>query len=241
MDPLEISGAVIGIVGVWLMIRQRVSAWPVGLVQVVLYAWIFFQARVYSSALLQGVFFVILLYGWWLWWRGARDGGPAEAKVDTDGGASADADSGAPAHAGAATGPERSADGRSVDPTRRAASTATAGALPVTRLGTAAWVGAVSAGGAVTAGWGAFLARSSDAVLPYWDAGILGFSLVAQWLQARKKRENWLFWMGVNAAAMALYFSQGLRVTAALYAVFLGLAVMGWRAWRGPNRTEGGR
>jgi len=53
MDPLEISGAVIGIVGVWLMIRQRVSAWPVGLVQVVLYGWIFFQARVYSSALLQ--------------------------------------------------------------------------------------------------------------------------------------------------------------------------------------------
>ena len=182
MDPLEISGAVIGIVGVWLMIRQRVSAWPVGLVQVVLYAWIFFQARVYSSALLQGVFFVILLYGWWLWWRGARDGGLAGTKVDTDGGA----------------GAECSADGRSVDPTRRAASTATAGALPVTRLGAAAWVGAVSAGAAVTAGWGAFLARSSDAVLPYWDAGILGFSLVAQWLQARKKRENWLFWMGVN-------------------------------------------
>lgn len=56
MDPLEISGAVIGIVGVGLMIRQRVSAWPVGLVQVVLYAWIFFQARVYSSALLQESF-----------------------------------------------------------------------------------------------------------------------------------------------------------------------------------------
>ena len=199
MDPLEISGAVIGIVGVWLMIRQRVSAWPVGLVQVVLYGWIFFQARVYSSALLQGVFFVILLYGWWLWWRGARTGKPVEARTD------------APRE------------------------------LPVTRLGTTAWLAAIMAGATVTAGWGAFLSRSSDAVVPYWDAGVLGFSLVAQWLQARKKRENWLFWIGVNAVAMVLYFSQGLRVTAALYGVFLALAVVGWRAWGGSAEAESGR
>lgn len=61
---------------------------------------------------------MILLYGWWLWWRGARDGGPAEAKVHTDGGASADADSGALAHAGAAAGAERSAEEDRLTPLR---------------------------------------------------------------------------------------------------------------------------
>jgi len=235
MDPLEISGAVIGIVGVWLMIRQRVAAWPVGLVQVVLYAWIFFQARVYSSALLQGVFFVVLLYGWWLWWRGAR----ARTTGDIVGGTAAEADSGA--RVCAATDTDCKTDGGRSVSSPVAASRAAVGELPVTRLRAGAWLGAMAAGIAVTVGWGAFLARSSDAVLPYWDAGIFGFSLVAQWLQARKKRENWLFWMGVNASAMGLYFSQGLQVTAALYAVFLGLAVMGWRAWRGPHGSEGRR
>ncbi len=199
MDPLELSGAVMGVIGVWLMIRQRVAAWPVGLVQVVLYAWIFFQARIYSSALLQGVFFVILLYGWWHWWRGARTGGAEStaARVSSESGATSDG----------------------------------AGELPVTRLGAVGWFAAVAVGTVVTVAWGLFLERTTDAVMPFWDAGVLGFSLVAQVLQARKKRENWLFWSGVNAVALGLYFSQGLRVTAALYAVFLGLAVVGWRAW----------
>lgn len=226
MDPLELSGAVIGVIGVWLMIRQRVAAWPVGLVQVVLYAWIFFQARIYSSALLQGVFFVILLYGWWHWWRGARTGGgesaavPASLESRAASSAGADANSSADATAGARAAADR------------------VGELPVTRLGAAGWFAAVAVGAIVTVAWGMFLGRTTDAVMPFWDAGVLGFSLVAQWLQARKKRENWLFWSGVNAVAVGLYFSQGLRVTAALYAVFLGLAVVGWRAWGESPDTE---
>ena len=108
----------------------------------------------------------------------------------------------------------------------------------MTRLGAAGWIAAVAVGAIVTVAWGMFLGRTTDAVMPFWDAGVLGFSLVAQWLQARKKRENWLFWSGVNAVAVGLYFSQGLRVTAALYAVFLGLAVVGWRAWGKSPDTE---
>lgn len=226
MDPLELSGAVMGVVGVWLMIRQRVAAWPVGLVQVVLYAWIFFQARIYSSALLQGVFFVILLYGWWHWWRGARTSGGESAAVKASAESRADPSLGAGATSSTEATP------------RAAAAAAGAGELPVTRLGAAGWLGAMAAGALVTVAWGLFLGRTTDAVMPFWDAGVLGFSLVAQWLQARKKRENWLFWSGVNAVALGLYFSQGLRVTAALYAVFLGLAVVGWRAWGEPPATE---
>jgi nicotinamide mononucleotide transporter len=226
MDPLELSGAVIGVVGVWLMIRQRVAAWPVGMIQVALYAWIFFQARVYSSALLQGVFFAILLYGWWHWRRGSRTGlaAPAAARTSAGMGGSASAE----ANGGASAEPN--APARAVADGNRE--------LRVTRLGAAGWLAAVAVGTLVTVAWGMFLGRTTDAVLPFWDAGVLGFSLVAQWLQARKKRENWLFWSGVNAVALGLYFSQGLRVTAVLYAVFLGLAVFGWRAWGDSGAQE---
>ena len=71
MSSFEIIGTALGVVGVWLMIRQNVWGWPVGLVQVSVSAWVFFGAKLYSDVILQGCFFAIQAYGWWHWWRGA--------------------------------------------------------------------------------------------------------------------------------------------------------------------------
>ncbi len=71
----EVAGFVLGAVGVVLMIRQHLLAWPVGLVQVAIYTWIFYGAKLYSDAILQVIFFVLLVYGWVQWRRGVRDGG----------------------------------------------------------------------------------------------------------------------------------------------------------------------
>jgi nicotinamide mononucleotide transporter len=46
--------------------------WPVGLVSVLLYGWIFLGARLYSDMLLQGIYAVLQAYGWWNWRRAAR-------------------------------------------------------------------------------------------------------------------------------------------------------------------------
>ncbi|HRG55459.1 MAG TPA: nicotinamide riboside transporter PnuC [Lacunisphaera sp.] len=70
MSIWEIIGTVLGVIGVWLMIRQSIIGWPVGLVQVAVYAWVFFDARLYSDAILQIAFFLIQAYGWWHWWHG---------------------------------------------------------------------------------------------------------------------------------------------------------------------------
>src|SRR5258708_39396948 len=74
MSVWEIIGTVLGVIGVWLMIRQNIWGWPVGLVQVAVYAWVFFDARLYSDAILQVAFFLIQAYGWWHWWRGRTPG-----------------------------------------------------------------------------------------------------------------------------------------------------------------------
>jgi nicotinamide mononucleotide transporter len=52
------------------MIRQNIWAWPAGLVQVAVSGWIFYGAKLYSDAILQGFFFAIQVYGWWHWLRG---------------------------------------------------------------------------------------------------------------------------------------------------------------------------
>ena len=55
--------------------------------------------------------------------------------------------------------------------------------------------------GAVPAGTTVLL-RTTDAALPHWDAFILVFSVISQWLQARKRLENWAGWMMVNVVAV---------------------------------------
>lgn len=181
MSTWEIIGTILGIIGVVLMIRQNVWGWPVGLVQVAVYAWVFFGAKLYSDAILQIFFFGIQAYGWWHWLRGTED-----------------------RHA----------------------------PLPVTRLRAAAVLGWIAAGAVATAVWGEFMHRTTDAALPHWDAFILMFSLISQWLQARKQLENWIGWMIVNVIAVGVYWVKDLRLTAGLYGIFFVLAVIGYGQWR---------
>jgi nicotinamide mononucleotide transporter len=113
-------------------------------------------------------------------------------------------------------------------------------ALPVTRLNrrtVALWMGAGAVG---TAAWGELMRRTTDAALPHWDAFVLIFSLIAQWLQAQKRIENWAAWMVVNVVAVGVYWAKDLRLYAALYAVFFVLAVAGHRAWRRTLREAAG-
>ena len=82
----------------------------------------------------------------------------------------------------------------------------------------------------VVLGW--LLARFTDNPLPYGDALPTAGSVVATWLLAQRYLENWAAWAAVNAVSVALFAHQGLWPTVALYAVFCGLSVWGWRQWR---------
>jgi nicotinamide mononucleotide transporter len=72
----------------------------------------------------------------------------------------------------------------------------------------------------------------------FWDALTTSISLVSQWLLNRKRVESWFGWILVDAIYIPLYLSKQLYLTAALYAVFLVMATMGLRAWRGSMAAE---
>lgn len=63
----EVVGVAFGIAGVWLTIRQNVWCWPVGLVNVSAFAFVFFRARLYGSAALQLIYVALSVYGWYKW------------------------------------------------------------------------------------------------------------------------------------------------------------------------------
>jgi nicotinamide mononucleotide transporter len=81
--------------------------------------------------------------------------------------------------------------------------------------------------------------RTND-VLPFVDAAVTVFSLVAQWMATRKWLENWLLWMVLNVSNIAICLSQGLYPMSGLYAFFLVLAVFGFREWSRSLRARGG-
>jgi len=191
MSPLEIIGTVLGIIGVWLMIRQNVWTWPVGLVQVAVSAWVFYDSKLYSDVILQAFYFAIQAYGWWHWLRGATVSGVAADEVK-------------PVH----------------------------GALPITRLSGRAIGAWVLTGAVGTAAWGEIMRRTTDAALPHWDAFILVFALISQWLQARKRLENWTGWMVVNLFSIGVYWAKDLRLYAGLAVVFFAMAIGGHLAWK---------
>ncbi|MFK3775242.1 nicotinamide riboside transporter PnuC [Pseudomonas sp. NPDC089406] len=72
MSGLELFAAALGVIAVWLTVRQNPWCWPIGLVMVVLYSWIFYEVKLYSDMLLQLVYAVLQLYGWWQWTRPDR-------------------------------------------------------------------------------------------------------------------------------------------------------------------------
>ena len=78
---------------------------------------------------------------------------------------------------------------------------------------------------------GLLLRRVTDTDVPFWDALPTAGSVAGQWLLGRQYVENWPVWVAVNAVSIALFAYKGLWLTVVLYALFLLLALVGWRAW----------
>lgn len=80
---IELVAVAVTLVAVWLTTRQNVWCWPVSLVSVSLYAWVFYGARLYADTGLQGLYFGLSVYGWWAWTRGGPDHGELQVATAT--------------------------------------------------------------------------------------------------------------------------------------------------------------
>ncbi len=79
----ELLGFVTGLACVWLVVRQHIANWPVGIVNVLLLMVAFVAAGLYADASLQIVYVVLGFYGWWAWWRRGSDEPSAGLRVRT--------------------------------------------------------------------------------------------------------------------------------------------------------------
>jgi len=174
----EILGFLSGAVNVWLLARQNIWNWPVGLANNAFYVVVFVSAGLYGDAGLQLVYITLGIYGWWTW---AHPGARAE--------------------------------------------------LSVTRTQRRTWIWLTPATIAAAFAIAIFLRRFTDSTVPVWDGFTTALSLAATYGQAKKYLESWWIWIVADVVYIPLYIYKDLRLTSALYFVFLLLCVMGLREW----------
>jgi nicotinamide mononucleotide transporter len=182
---LESASFVTGAACVWLTVKENVWNFPIGLVNVATFGFVFLRAGLFADAGLQIVYLILCARGWHLWLHGGREG------------------------------------------TR----------LHVTRAGRGELNGLLVCIILLTLLlW--LVLRHVGGSASFWDALTTSVSLGSQWLLNRKRLESWMGWILVDAIYVPLYVSKSLYLTAVLYAIFLGLAIMGQRRWQENWRTH---
>jgi len=64
---LQLIATVTGILCVYLQTREKILAWPFGIVSVSISVYIFMQSALYSDVILHLIYVVLNIYGWWNW------------------------------------------------------------------------------------------------------------------------------------------------------------------------------
>ncbi len=66
----------------------------------------------------------------------------------------------------------------------------------------------------------------------YVDTFLTGIFLVGMWLMAKRKIENWIYWIIGDIISIPLYFSKGFTFTSFQYLIFTIVAIYGYLEWK---------
>ncbi len=72
-NRIELLGSITGALCVWLLVKQNIWNWPIGIANNIFYVIVFFRSGLFADMGLQFVYIAIALYGWWNWLHGGRN------------------------------------------------------------------------------------------------------------------------------------------------------------------------
>ena len=180
---VEIAGAVLSLLYLYLSIREKSALWIFGFISSVLYIFVFFESKLYADMSLNFYYLGVSIYGWINWHR--KNG---QFK-----------DSG----------------------------------LHITRISDKRQILSYLFGTIfVYLAYYLVLEFLTDSTIPVADSVVGALSVIATWMLARKKIENWLVWIVVDAFAAGLYLYKGLYPTTILFIIYTIMAVVGYYQWK---------
>jgi len=177
---LEAIAVVFGILSVWFAKKENILVFPTGIISVVIYIYICFFAKLYADMGINFVYFIMSIYGWYMWSR------------------------------------------KDADKYVLAISWCNAKDHIIS--------GVMLVG--FFAGLSYFLTMYTDSNVPIIDSLTTSIFIVGMWLMARKKIENWIYWIIGDIISIPLYFYKDLALTSIQFTVFLVLAILGYLEWR---------
>ncbi|ATG18179.1 MULTISPECIES: nicotinamide riboside transporter PnuC [Providencia] len=214
LSYIEAVGTVAGLLCILLASFEKTINYLFGLINVTLFAVIFFQIQLYANLLLQVFFFGANIYGWYAWSR-MSSAQEAELKIRW----------------------------LSLPKALTTLVISILAIIFLTlnidvvfgRLATWA-VELLNLFGANLT-----LPILDPDAFPFWDSTMTVLSVVAMILMTRKYVENWLLWVVINVISVVIFFIQGVYAMSLEYLILLGIALNGSRLWIKSAKQNGSR
>ena len=202
---LDIVTTILGLVYLVLEYRASIALWVVGIVMPAMDIYLYWSHGLYGDAGMAVYYTLAAIYGYAVWKFGAKWKRMLK-RSNADGSDASEASS---------------AEGGSSEE------------LPITFFPRRLVLRTL---GFFLVAWGAtyyVLVAYTNSTVPLLDAFTNALSFVGLWALARKYVEQWLFWIAVDVVCCYLYVVKGIPFKAGLYGLYVVIAVMGYRKWKG--------
>ncbi len=209
---IEAVGTVAGLLCIWLASLEKIANYAFGLINVTLFAIIFFQIQLYASLLLQIFFFAANVYGWYAWSRQTSDN-QAELRIRWL--------------------PLPKALGW------LAACVVAIGLMTIFINPVFAFLTRIAVALMQTLGLQVAMPELQPDAFPFWDSCMMVLSVVAMILMTRKYVENWLLWVMINIISVVIFALQGVYAMSLEYLLLTFIALNGSRMWINSARERG--
>jgi nicotinamide mononucleotide transporter len=211
---IEAIGTVAGLLCIWLASLEKISNYAFGLINVTLFAVIFFQIQLYASLLLQLFFFVANIYGWYAWSRQTTDNQQAlQIRWMT-----------LPKAIGWLL-----------------VCVVAIGLMTLYINPVFAWLTKIAVMVMQGVGLSVAMPELQPDAFPFWDSCLMVLSIVAMILMTRKYVENWLLWVIINVISVMIFARQGVYAMSLEYAILTLIALNGCWLWIKSAREQGSR
>ncbi|MBD0777015.1 nicotinamide mononucleotide transporter [Maribacter sp. ANRC-HE7] len=179
---LEIVAVIFGLLSVWYSKQNNILVYPTGLISTSIYVYLLFKWGLIGDMMINGYYFIMSLYGWYVWTR----------KVD---------------------------DSHFTPITKTTSKEHKISILIF--MATLVFVFVVYQIFDKWTSWTAYVDTVTTAVF-----------FVGMWLMAKRKVENWLYWIVGDIISVPLYFYKGFTFTSFQYLIFTFIAIYGYQAWK---------